>query len=115
MTDVFNHALIEIHVEQNAACIAHRSPRPFRNHQCVDYPCKRVHPDPAKRASQQEADNRQNRNRGVGNDVNVGRADVVVTSCGRFCILVVVIVFLEFDLMFSVGQADYRTECVRLK
>lgn len=37
----------------------------------------------------------------------------MVTSCGRFCTLVVVIVFLEFDLMFSVGQADYRTECVR--
>ena len=70
--------LIGVHVEQDGAGVADQAEGPTGDDAGTDDAGERVHPEPAERAGEQQADDHQHRNGGVGDDVDHGGAHVVV-------------------------------------
>ena len=76
--DSLGHARIRRSIEQDAAGIAQQSDRPICDNERADQAGKRVHPEPAERARQQQPDNDQDGNAGIGQDVNDRGPHIVV-------------------------------------
>ena len=72
------HAPIRVHVEQDRPGVADQAKRPTGDHAGSDDARERVHPEPAERTGEQQADNHQHRYRGVGDHVDDRGPHVVV-------------------------------------
>ena len=73
---------VGVHVEQDAAGVAHQPVGPARDHAGADDAGQRVHPQPAERPRQQQPDDHQHRHRGIRHHMHDGGAHVVV-AMGR--------------------------------
>ena len=106
-------AAVRHHVEQDRAGVAHQAPRPAGDDTRAEDAGERVHPEPPKRASQQQADDDHDRDRRVGDDVNDGGPHVVVAVGGAEAVSAM-LMLLEQHGMIATPDMDMRGEGVRL-
>jgi hypothetical protein len=79
-------------VEQDGAGVAGQAPGPAQDDAGADQPDHRVHEHLAEQPGREQADDGQDRGRGVGQDVDVGRAQVEVAGVVVRVVVVGVIV-----------------------
>src|ERR1700687_3487969 len=80
LTQLAGHALVGIHIEQNSAGVADQAVGPAGDDASPDDAGQRVHPEPAKGASEQQADDEKNRYGSGGQDMDNGSTHVVVAG-----------------------------------
>ena len=65
-------------IEQDRSGIAHEPQRPAGNDERADQAHERVDPQPAIRTACEQAGDRQHRGQGISDDMQVGRAEIVI-------------------------------------
>ncbi len=103
LADFLGHARIRRPVEQDAAGVAQQSDRPVGDDDRADEAGQRVHPEPAERARQQQSDDHQHRDGGVGHHVNDGGPHIVVAVMRAVAVFMTVL--LEFHASTSWGAS----------
>ena len=111
------HARIRRAIEQDAAGIAQQPNRPVRDDKRADQAGKRIHPEPAEGARQQQPDNDHDGDGGIGQDMNDGGPHVVVAVMGAVRSLVIVLI--EFKLVVllltRMRHADFGDKGMRFR
>ena len=87
LAEVFGHVAVGGHVQQDGAGVADQAEGPAGDDAGADDAGERVHPQPAEGAGEQQADDHQHRDGGVGHDVDDGGAHVVVAMRGAVRVL----------------------------
>ncbi len=89
-------------VQRNRSAVADQAPRPARDDKGADNADHRVEPDPAVGPARQKRDDRQNGRQRVGENMEVGRAQVVVSvprAAGFLAVMSVVVVIGMFMML----------------
>src|ERR1700722_18017339 len=115
LANFLGHLRIRHAIEQDATGVTYQRDRPVGDDQRADEAGKRVHPEPTEGACQQQAENHQNRHRGVRHDMHDGGPHVVVAVMRATAM----VVLFEFQFAhFSVAvvhQANPGSKGVRLR
>ena len=108
------HAAVRIHVEQDGTRVPHEAVCPGRDHARAHDARERVHPKPAERTGQQQADDDQHGDGGIRHNVDQGGPHVVV-AVSRAVRVVAVSMFLEGDRRGRAADQDVYDELVRFR
>ena len=108
----FGHELrIRNHVEQDGAGVPDQPVQPARDHKGPHDAGQRIHPEPPEYPRENEPDDQEDRDGGVGGGVNDGGSHIVVPMRAGMA----VVVLLEHDAMIVTGrQPNQRGKRVRL-
>src|SRR6202158_3353491 len=106
LTQLVGHALVGIHIEQNRAGVPDQAIGPTGDDASPDDASERIHPKPAKGASEQQTDDHKQRYGGVGDNMDHGGTHVVVAG-GRS---VRVFVLFENDGIILLSDPHRRSE-----
>src|SRR3984957_3880817 len=105
------HPLVRSHVEEDGSRVPDQTIGPTGDHAGPYDARERVHPEPAKGAGEQQADDDENRNSSIRNDMNDGGAHVIV-PVRRF---IRMLVLLESDRVVFTPKPDLRRKGMRFR
>jgi N-acetylmuramoyl-L-alanine amidase len=97
--DRFGEMRIGIDVEQDGAGVANKGVGPVGDDQRPDDAHHRVEPDPPEQKAAGQLDDRQHRRRRVGEDMDIGRAQIVVVSVARMVVIVIIMIMMSVVIM----------------
>lgn len=99
---------IGIHVEQDRPGVTDQPVGPAHDDDCTDQAGNGVHPEPSKNLGKEQADNLQDGNGGIGDDVDDGGPHIVVAA------MVAVVVLFEREVIGGGPDHDLGSEGMRL-
>jgi len=76
--DALGKVAARLHVEQDAAGIAHQSDRPVQDDGCADQPHQRIQPDRAEPQAGHQRDDREHGGQGIRHHMHECGADIVI-------------------------------------
>ncbi len=89
------------HVEQHRRRGTHQRPGPDGNDGGTDQPHRRIEPDPSKEAAAEQGGDGKHGSQGIGQDMDVGRAEIVVMSMSTLAMVVVVAMIVMMVVMVA--------------
>ena len=90
----FHQSLIGHSVDENCSRLAQKAISPAQNHACADKAHDWVHERPARQLCCDESGDRQHRSQGVGQDMNIGRAEIEVAVVVMIVMMVVMAIMV---------------------